>query len=431
MTRIAHGVPRLVRNALTVVALTTAAGCASREHPRNRSYLFVWAGPHQSATHQMTGPGANDFLAVIDADPASATYGGVITSKDVGVPGMMAHHTELALPSNNALFASDFETGQIFVIDVADPRSPKVIGRIDSVPGFKSPHSFARLANGHVVAAMQYGDGTHAGDPGGLVEFDAMGKMLRASSSADSTFRGARIRTNGVELLPAIDRILTTSMPMSDETTADVIQVWRLSDLHLLRTIALPIVKGDSMQVMPYDARILSDGRTAMLNSYYCGLWRVANLETDHPVVENVGAIRVPHAAGCAVAAVLGHYWIVPSADAHLVVVFDVADPSHPVEASRLVTDSSFMPHWISPDPSNNRVVITGADEGEARVFIADIDPRNGRIAIDQRFRDAGAAKPGIAFSERAWPHAFVAHAMAHGAVFGPAQNVNPPPAQR
>jgi hypothetical protein len=45
-----------------------------------------------------------------------------------------------------------------------------------------------------------------------------------------------------------------------------------------------------------------------------------------------------------------------------------------------------------------------------------------GRLTIDDRFRDPGASRPGVSVSERAWPHAFVGHAMAHGAVFGPAQ---------
>jgi hypothetical protein len=68
--------------------------------------------------------------------------------------------------------------------------------------------------------------------------------------------------------------------------------------------------------------------------------------------------------------------------------------------------------------------VITGADEGETRVFIADVSRKNGRLSIDARFRDPGSSRSGISFSERAWPHAFVAHAMAHGAVFGPAPSV-------
>ena len=418
---------RAVHRILTSFAAIAALGCSpSDDATRVPTYLFVWAGPHQADSaghraHRIEGAGGNDFLAVIDADPASPKYGSVIASKDVGVPGMMAHHTELTLPVNNALFTNDYLTGQIFLLDVADPRAPRLAGRIDSVPGFKTPHSFARLPNGNVIAAMQYSDGKRPGNPGGLAEFDPTGRLLRTSSAADSLFPGARIRTNGIELLPAIDRMVTTSMPMDMETTADVVQVWRMSDLHLLRTLAMPVVKGDSLHTMPYDARVLADGHTAMLNTYYCGLFRVSDLGSDHPRIDNVGAIRSAHSAGCAVAAIVDHYWIVPVADDHTVVSFDVADPGHPVEVSRLRMDSAFMPHWISTDPSSDRVVITGADGGEARVFIADVSRKNGRLSIDGRFRDPGSSRSGISFNERAWPHGFVGHAMAHGAVFGPA----------
>jgi hypothetical protein len=104
-------------------------------------------------------PSASDFIAVLDANAASTTYGQVLASRDVGVAGAMAHHTELSLPVGHALFASDFGTGQVFLLDVSDPLTPRVTGRIDSVPGFRRPHSFARLPNGHVLATLQFGNG--------------------------------------------------------------------------------------------------------------------------------------------------------------------------------------------------------------------------------------------------------------------------------
>jgi len=255
------------------LALTAALGCGTRApvsgSPSN--YLFVWAGPQD---HESLGARADhaantdDFLAVVDADPASNTYGRVVASKDVGIPGEMAHHIELSLPAGHALFASDFMTGRVFLLDVSNPRAPRVIARIDSVPGYRRPHSFARIANGHVLATLQFGNGSVPGDPGGVAEFDAEGKLVRTSSAADARFAGAHIRPNGIELLPAIDRVVTTSMPMDDERTADVLQVWRLSDLRLLQTIALPVAAGDTVTHMPYDSRALSDGRSVMVNTY-------------------------------------------------------------------------------------------------------------------------------------------------------------------
>ena len=403
----------------TLMALACAAQQPAATMPSR--YLFVWAGPHGHDTasagpHHATG--ANDFLAVLDADPASRTYGAVLTSTDVGVPGEMAHHTELSLSAGHPLFASDFMTGQVFLLDVSDPRAPRVAARIDSVPGYRHPHSFARLPNGHVLATLQNGDGSAAGDPGGLAEFDADGRLFRTTSAADPRFAGARIRPNGVELLPAIDRVVTTSMPMDDERTADVVQIWRQSDLHLLHTIVLPVPAGDTVNHMPYDSRALADGRSVMVNTYYCELFRLSGIDAEHPRIERIPLARALRGEGCAVTAVIGHYLLVPVASAHRVVSFDVTDPAHPTEVSSLEADSKFFPHWIGVDPGSDRIVINGSESGDARVTLAHVDQRTGRLSWDERFRDAGSSRPGISFDRAEWRHGGRAP-LAHGAVFG------------
>jgi hypothetical protein len=412
--------------AFGLLATVAALGCSIRQPDgagMPSKYLFVWAGPHRAdgmadSAHHTTG--ANDFLAVIDADPASNTYGKVLASRDVGTSGAMAHHTELSLPVGHPLFANDYMTGQTFLLDVTDPLAPRLAARIDSVPGYRRAHSFARLGTGHVLAAMQFGNASLAGDPGGLAEFDAGGRLLRSSSAADTAFPGARIRPNGIELLPGIDRVVTTSMPMDDEETADVVQIWRLSDLRLLHTLAVPVLPGHSGNAYPYDSRALVDGRTAMLNTYYCGFYRLSALDTEHPQIELVHALREPGSEGCAVAVVVSHYWVVPVASRRAVVNLDVADPSHPVEVSRLPTDSTFRPHWISADPGSDRIVICGTDDSEARVLIAHLDRTSGRLSWDERFRDAGSTRPGINFARQDWPHGNIDHVMAHAALFGP-----------
>ena len=408
---------------LVMVATLTALGCATQQPAATApsQYLFVWAGPHGHDTASAGlhhAPGANDFLAVLDADPASSTYGAVLTWKDVGVPGEMAHHIELSLPAGHALFASDFMTGQVFLLDVSDPRAPRVSARIDSVPGYRRPHSFARLPNGHVVATLQNGNGSIAGDPGGLAEFDADGRLIRTTSAADPRFAGARIRPNGIELLAAIDRLVTTSMPMDDERTADVVQIWRQSDLRLLHTIALPVPARDTINHLPYDSRSLADGRSVMVNTYYCELFRLSGIDTEHPRFERVPLARALHGEGCAVTAVIGHYLLVPVASAHKVVSFDVSDPAHPTEVSSLDADSAFFPHWIGVDAGSDRIVITTSESGDARVTIAHFDKRTGKLSWDERFRDAGAVRPGISFNRAEWRHGGKAP-LAHAAVFG------------
>ena len=64
----------MLRSILTIVvaSLTLGAAAHSQSPQEVGHYLFVWAGDQANK--------GNDFLAVIDADPASPSYGKLITS---------------------------------------------------------------------------------------------------------------------------------------------------------------------------------------------------------------------------------------------------------------------------------------------------------------------------------------------------------------
>jgi hypothetical protein len=392
------------------LALLAAPGGA----PRPARFLYVWAG----TGHEHGGTG---FIAVLDANPASPGYGRIVGAAQVTDHAVMPHHTEYALPADGRFFANDYTTGQSYLIDGGSPGVPRVAGRLDSVPGFRLPHSFARLTDSRVLATMQFGDSSRPGDPGGLAEFDASGRLLRSGSSADSAFPGARIRTYGLELLPAIDRVLTTSSPMDPEATANVVQVWRLSDLRLLRTIPVPGVPGDSVNAYPFEVRVLADGRTLFLNTYNCGFYRITGLETEAPKVELVLAMPHPRRIGCSVPVVLGRYWVMPIAYAHVIVTLDLADPLNPKEVSALPTDSTFVPHWLAADPGSDRLVVTGQSDGEPRVLMARLDRSTGRLSWDERFRERDSTRIGVSFNRADWPGGAIhGMAMPHGALFVP-----------
>ena len=105
-------------------------------------------------------------------------------------------------------------------------------------------------------------------------------------------------------------------------------------------------------------------------------------------------------------------------------VSLDISDPARPREVSRLVLGPTDVPHWISLEPNGRRVVITGYGALEHRVLMASFDARTGRLALDTRFRDAGAGQPGVSMAGKTWPHGGNSTATPHGAVFsfvGPA----------
>ena len=410
-------------------AVNAAARIATHA-PGPSRYLYVWSGTKDKADsnymdHAHNAGSQSDFLAVIDLQPdvagANERYGRVVSTVPVGAYHTMPHHGEQVFAPGRNWFVSGFMSGQLFLFDATDRAHPRYVTRIDSLPGFRQPHSLARLRNGHVIATMQFGPDSVHGRPGGIVEFDDSGHVIRTASSADPAFAGASLRTYGLAVAPTLDRIVTTSSPMDDERVADVIQVWRLSDFRLLRTIPLP-PRADSANREPFEARVLSDGRSVLVNTYRCGFYRLTGLETLAPSAEFVLSEqpRTGPGNGCSVPVVVGHYWVMPMAYQHRVAVLDVSLPDHPREVSSLATDSTFFPHWSSADPLSDRIVVTEQGDGLPRVMIARLDRKTGHLTWDGRFRDAGSASAGLDFGRRTWPDGAAGSAMPHAAIFVP-----------
>ena len=295
-------------------------------------YLYVWAGTGHDSTRGL------DMVTVIDANPASRTYGAVVAALTVDSSGLMPHHTEYLLPAKSPYFANDYTADKTFLIDFSNPPKPRLAGRVPTVPGGRRVHTLIRLPSGHLLATYQFGDGKVTGDPGGLVEFDATGKLVQSGSSRDPAFPDAKIRTYGLTVLPKIDRAVTTSSPMDDERPADVVQVWRLSDLKLLKTIKLAVIP-DSTQMNPFEMRALADG-SVLMNTYHCGFYRLTDLVTN-PKVTRVFGLHQPENFGCSVPLIAGKFWIMPIAYAHRYVTLDISNPAHPVEVANVPTDTS------------------------------------------------------------------------------------------
>ena len=411
-----------MRRHLTIFALPAIA-CASAERSipvadsaAARPYLYVFAG---NADHGDHSAGESDFLVVIDADTASPTYAQVLATTPIGAGGTMPHHTEMAMPAGGrSLFANSFMTGRTYRFEFANPLAPSVAGRVDSVPGFRMPHSYARLADGNVLATMQFGDGKTKGDPGGLALFTPDGRFIRAVSSADSAFPGAHIRTYSLDVSATSDRVITTSSPMdTSSTTADVVQLWRLSDLKLLRTIQLPRSSPDSTSRYPFEVRFFPDGLSAFLNTYNCGFYYLSGLDGDAPKLEPVLALEHPRNIACGVPLLIGKWWIMPISNAHEFVVYDVSDPRKPRRASTLATDSTFFPHWMSREAGSDRIVLS-AEGKHPSVRMVRFDSTTGTLAWDERFREKPDGPLGVSFDRAEWPHGKSGPAQPHGTVF-------------
>ena len=72
---------------------------------------------------------------------------------------------------------------------------------------------------------------------------------------------------------------------------------------------------------------------------------------------------------------------------------------------------------WIASDENGGRIGMNSGEYGAHRLFIVKFDRKAGTLALDARFRDPGADRPGVSMDGKRWPHGFRGDTYAHGAV--------------
>jgi hypothetical protein len=366
------------------------------------SYLFVWAG---DADRKDT-----DFLTVIDIRPNQKRYGRIVTTLPVGSKNNVPHHTEHEMPAGSILFANGFGSGNTFRFDLSRPTKPKLLDRFGAAGEYMHPHSFVRYANGNVIATFQT-RGHGNSEPGALAEIDPKGRVLRITDAADPKIEKF-IRPYSLAVVPLMDRIVTSSADMEAKDISHVVQIWRYSDLKLIKSIYLQGPHG----VDPAEPRLLSDGKTVLVSTFSCGLYRITDLATDEPKAEFVYTFG---GENCALPVVAGNFWVATVPDSHALVSLDITDPAKPVEVSRLTMGENDKPHWISLEPNGDRVVMSGGNgDLESRIQIVRINKKTGNLAWDETFREKGSKERGISFDREKWPHGNNGRAIPHGAVF-------------
>jgi hypothetical protein len=395
--------------AVALLALITNLPLHSQQPPASASghYLFAWAG---DAKHQ-----GMDFLAVIDADPNSPSYGHLITSVATDQKTMQVHHTEYLMPPSGMLFANDHLAGRTFIFDVRDALHPKVVTSVTGLGGYMHPHSYIRLPNGHVLATFQHKHGEpegQMGGTGGLVEIDDAGTLIRSASSADPAFAGALLAPYGLVILPHLDRIVTTNSSMHQVNIFSGVtyQVWRLSDLKLLKTSFLDVGANRYAHVSPEEPRLGPDG-AVYVQTLGCGIERITGVDTPEPKSKLVYTFP---GSFCGVPTIVGHFLIQSVPVMNGLIALDISNGEKPVEVSRLALADEYSSHWTGWDAKTHRLVVTASD---TRLFLVNLDESTGALAVDSAFHD-DAGKPGFEMADRDWPHAWHGSAVPHGAVF-------------
>jgi len=197
--------------------------------------MYLWTLPAKAN-------GGPDYLAVIDVNIASPTYGRILKKVMVGSSGNEAHHIGYT-DDRTKIWAASLNTSRMFIFDVAtDPMNPKLIRTIDNVPkvtGLSGPHTPYAIP-GRILVSMASGpDGT---GKGGLAEFTNDGEFIASHEASNHPYETV--------IKPEFNRMITsawfpqkTFMSSPDKWNPDdwanpnTMLVWNLKERQVIQTL--------------------------------------------------------------------------------------------------------------------------------------------------------------------------------------------------
>ena len=183
------------------ITISHAETCLSpfvKRLDRPEKYLYVYCVDADAKD--------NDFLAVIDVDKGSKTYGKITYQLDLGSKGNETHHFGFT-DDRTHIWGLTLFSNRIFIIDVAsDPAKPKIVKTLDDVvekTGLASPHTAYALPDRMLIAFLSGKDG---GLPAGLAEFTNDGRYIRTFPFTEEAPYGY-----DVAIQPDQNRMVTSS----------------------------------------------------------------------------------------------------------------------------------------------------------------------------------------------------------------------------
>jgi 56kDa selenium binding protein (SBP56) len=217
--------------------------------------LYVWAGDQARI--------APDFVAVIDFDESSKTYGKVIRTTPVppSVPssGDEAHHMHLSADGNvlacGGLLSLLQGQDQIFFFDVTDARKPKYIKSISASLSAITDDFLPLAAGGFLVTQMGSATG---GAPGRIAEIDRNLKLVHEWPDRPPT---DGFNPHGISARPEINLLVSSDFvnpistlnvdPDSPQLRGSV-RVWDLKARKIIRTVTIPSAIGTMDVKLPW-----------------------------------------------------------------------------------------------------------------------------------------------------------------------------------
>jgi len=396
-----------------------ASGADDRDHDHDRGpgrdkRLFVWAG--DQARH------APDFLAVVDFDEESATYGKVLTTVPLPAPGETSnepHHVGLSADGKTlacgGLLSVLKGQKEIFFFDVSNPDDPTFVSSADP-PESAITDEFYPLAEGGFLVTMMGGPQGH--HPGRVAEFDR-DLHLVAEHPAEPPADG--FNPHGISVRPEVNLMVTSDFICPSTTLHAVpggldlrgsVRVWDFRARRILRTVTLPSPAGTiDVKLIPGDPkrRAFTAGMTDDT------LYLVDTRRGRARGVFDFGAIAKGGWPQLMRMTRDGRRLFISMNVAGKVAMLDTSDPERPTLLKILELGKDSGPHYIALTRDEKRLVITDYflneddagkvhAEGDHKVHVARVTSRNlvldGRFALDFNTAIAtGPARPhGVAF---------------------------------
>lgn len=384
--------PALIAGLLCLVPLLAAA---SSNHPyRPERTLYVWAG---DAARQ--GP---DFLAVVDFDETSPTYGKPVGRIELPAPGQSGnepHH--VGLSANGKVLALggllSILKGQpeVFFFDVTKPRAPRFLRSADP-PQSSITDEFYPLTSGGFLVTMM--GGPAGASPGRVAEF---GPDLELVAEHPAAPPAAGFNPHGISVRPELNLMVTSDFVCPSTTLHAAhtelafrgsVRVWNLRQRSIVRTVMLPTASGSiDVQLIPGDprARAFTAGMTDDQ------LYLIDTRRGTAKAVFDFGTIARGGWPQLFRLSRDGRRLFITLHTAGVVAMLDITDPNQPRLLDVLDLGAGSGPHYLALSGDERRLVISDYflneddagvvhAEGDHRIHVANVTRRG--LSLDPRF---------------------------------------------
>ena len=326
-------------------------------------YLQVWTLGEKGVGDE------SDKLVTIDVDPASKTYGKVVSTLSVGGRGE-AHHLGFT-DDRKFIWAGRLDDNKIFIFDVGtDPSKPKLVNTIvdfDKKTGYVGPHTFYALPGRMLVGALS--NTKDHGGVTGLAIYSNAGEFL--STHPLPVDNGGDGYGYDIGINPAKNALLTSSFtgwnnymmdfgklvkdPDAMKRFGATMVLWNLKSMKPSKIFSVPgapleirwsLKEGDDWAITA----------TALTSQ----LWLVKKDQNGEWVAKDVASIgdpaKIPLPVDISIAADAKTLWVNTFLDG-TTRLFDISNPEKPVQIYEKKTGAQV--NMVSQSWDGKRVYIT------------------------------------------------------------------------